>query len=35
MFEAHDIFTVLMGGEVEQRRSFIEAHALDVQTLDI
>jgi DNA gyrase subunit B len=35
MFEAHDIFTVLMGGEVEQRRNFIEANALEVQTLDI
>ncbi|MBW2109241.1 MAG: DNA topoisomerase (ATP-hydrolyzing) subunit B [Deltaproteobacteria bacterium] len=35
MFEAHDIFTVLMGGEVEQRRQFIEANALEVQSLDI
>ena len=35
MFEAHDIFTVLMGGEVEQRRDFIEKNALDVQRLDI
>jgi DNA gyrase subunit B len=35
MFEAHDIFTVLMGGEVEQRRSFIERNALDVRRLDI
>lgn len=35
MFEAHDIFTVLMGGEVEQRRKFIEANALEVQSLDI
>ncbi|MDY6950694.1 MAG: DNA topoisomerase (ATP-hydrolyzing) subunit B [Thermodesulfobacteriota bacterium] len=35
MFEAHDIFTVLMGGEVEQRRSFIERNALEVRQLDI
>jgi len=35
MFEAHDIFTVLMGAEVEQRRQFIEANALEVRTLDI
>ena len=35
MFEAHDIFTVLMGGEVEQRRNFIERNALEVRQLDI
>ena len=35
MFEAHDIFTVLMGDEVEQRRNFIVANALEVQQLDI
>lgn len=35
MFEAHDIFTVLMGGEVEQRRQFIQTNALEVQSLDI
>jgi DNA gyrase subunit B len=35
MFEAHEIFTVLMGAEVEQRRNFIETNALNVQTLDI
>jgi len=35
MFEAHDIFTVLMGGEVEQRRNFIEKNALEVRQLDI
>jgi DNA gyrase subunit B len=35
MFEAHEIFTILMGGEVEQRRQFIEKNALDVRRLDI
>jgi DNA gyrase subunit B len=35
MFEAHDIFTVLMGDEVEQRRNFIENNAVDVRRLDI
>ncbi len=35
MFEAHDIFTVLMGGEVELRRQFIEKNALDVRRLDV
>jgi DNA gyrase subunit B len=35
MFAAHDMFTVLMGGEVEERRSFIEKNALEVQRLDI
>lgn len=35
MFEAHEIFTLLMGGEVEQRRQFIEENALDVRRLDI
>jgi DNA gyrase subunit B len=35
MFEAHDIFAVLMGDEVEQRRSFIENNAMDVRRLDI
>jgi len=35
MFEAHEIFTLLMGGEVEQRRHFIEQNALDVRRLDI
>jgi DNA gyrase subunit B len=35
MFEAHEIFTLLMGGEVEQRRHFIEKNALDVRRLDI
>ncbi len=35
MFAAHDIFTVLMGDEVEQRRNFIVTNALEVQRLDI
>jgi DNA gyrase subunit B len=35
MFEAHDIFTVLMGDEVEHRRNFIVTNALHVQRLDI
>jgi DNA gyrase subunit B len=35
MFEAHEIFTLLMGGEVEKRRDFIEKNALDVRRLDI
>jgi DNA gyrase subunit B len=35
MFEAHDVFTVLMGGEVDLRRQFIETNALEVRSLDI
>jgi DNA gyrase subunit B len=35
MFEAHDIFSVLMGGEVDLRRRFIEDNALEVRRLDI
>ena len=30
-----DIFTVLMGEEVEPRREFIHTNALEVSTLDI
>ncbi len=33
--EAEHVFTLLMGEQVEPRREFFEAHALDVKNLDI
>ena len=33
--EADEIFTILMGEEVEPRRKFIEEHAIEVKNLDV
>ncbi|MCK4468926.1 MAG: hypothetical protein KAU60_11290, partial [Desulfobacterales bacterium] len=33
--EADEIFTILMGEEVEPRREFIQSNALNVSVLDI
>ena len=33
--ETDEIFTILMGDEVEPRREFIQKHALEVSVLDI
>jgi DNA gyrase subunit B len=35
MVEANEIFTVLMGDQVEPRREFIQRYALDVRNLDV
>jgi DNA gyrase subunit B len=32
---ADEIFTILMSDQVEQRREYIERHALEVTNLDI
>jgi DNA gyrase subunit B len=33
--EAEQMFSVLMGEDVERRRKFIEDHALEVKNLDV
>jgi DNA gyrase subunit B len=34
-FGSDELFSILMGDQVEPRRQFIETHALQVQHLDI
>ena len=33
--EASDVFSLVMGDEVEPRREYIQAHAKDVKHLDV
>ncbi|MEY3023035.1 MAG: gyrase subunit, partial [Planctomycetota bacterium] len=33
--EADNLFSVLMGEDVERRRNYIEKHALEVKNLDV
>jgi DNA gyrase subunit B len=33
--EADRLFSILMGDDVEQRRNYIQEHALEVQNLDV
>jgi DNA gyrase subunit B len=33
--QAEQLFSILMGENVEQRRQFIEEHALEVKNLDV
>ena len=33
--QAEQLFTILMGEEVEPRRQYIETHALEVKNLDV
>ena len=33
--EADNIFTILMGDQVEPRKEFIQSNALDVENLDV